>query len=34
MKQSAGSIQLKLYEDGIHLCGTAKVTLPSIAYVC
>lgn len=34
MKQSAGSIQLKMYEDGINLCGTAKVTLPSIAYVC
>ena len=34
MEQSAGNIQLKLYEDGIHLCGTAKVTLPSIAYVC
>ena len=34
MQQSAGSIQLKLYEDGINLCGTAKVTLPSIAYVC
>lgn len=34
MEQSAGNIQLKLYEDAIHLCGTAKVTLPSIAYVC
>ncbi len=34
MEQSAGSIQLKMYEDGINLCGTAKVTLPSIAYVC
>lgn len=31
MQQSAGSIQLKLYEDGINLCGTAKVTLPSIS---
>ena len=26
--------QLKLYEDAINLCGTAKVTLPSIAYTC
>lgn len=34
MQQSAGSIQLKLYEDAIHLCGTAKVKLPKIAYVC
>ncbi len=34
MKQSAGSIQHKLYEGGINLCGTAKVTLPSIAYTC
>ncbi len=34
MKQSAGSIQFELYEDAINLCGTAKVTLPSIAHMC
>ena len=34
MQQSAGSIQLKLYQDAVNLCGTAKVTLPSIAHVC
>ena len=34
MQQSAGTIQLKLYEDGVNYCGVAKVKLPSIAYMC